>query len=164
MITMTDLLTDHPFLAGLRPDWLEHLSYQAKRIVYHTGDRLFSEGANADRFWLIRSGRVGLDLRVPGRGEVLIDSLGPGTVLGWSWVCSTNQWRFGAVAAEQTLAVVFNAPGVLRLCDEQPELGYEMARRFLAVVADRLHASRTRLLDVYGYDDASDLTPLTLQT
>lgn len=151
MITMLDLLTDHPFLADMRRDWLESLSYQAKRVVYHTGDRLFHEDRPADRFWLIRSGRVGLTLDIPGRGEVLVESIGAGSALGWSWLVPPYRWRFSAVTAEQTLAVMFHGPGVLRLTEEKPELGFELSRRFLAVVAERLHASTLSMLDVYGY-------------
>lgn len=157
--TMTDLLTDHPFFDGMPVEWLESLSYQAKRIVHHTGDELFHEGRPADRFWLIRSGQIGLTQHVPGRGDVLIESLGPGTVLGWSWLCPPFRWRFNAVAAEQTLAVVFHGPGVLRLAEEQPALGYELSRRFLTVVAERLHASRMRLVDVYGYPVTEESAP-----
>ncbi len=151
MITTTlDLLVAHPFLEGMPKHWLERLSYQGKRAVYHSGTRLFREGNPADRFWLIRDGRVSLELGVPGRGDVAIDSLGAGTVLGWSWMFPPYRWHFTAVAADQSLAVEFDGKGVLRLCDEDPALGYELTRRFAAVLIERLQATRMRLVDLYS--------------
>ena len=150
MITTMDLLSTHPFLEGLPAPWLERLSYQAKRAVHHGGSRLFREGGRADRFWLIRDGRVALEFQVAGRGDIVIEQLGPGSVLGWSWLFPPYRWHFGAVAAEQTLAVELDGSGVRRLCDEDPALGYELTRRFAAVLVDRLQAARMRLVDLYG--------------
>src|SRR5262245_9941212 len=83
MITTTyDLISAHPFLDGLEPRWLELLSHRAHRSVRHPGHRLFRQGATADRFWLIRDGAVALDLFLPDRGEVVVETLGPNTVVG----------------------------------------------------------------------------------
>jgi CRP/FNR family cyclic AMP-dependent transcriptional regulator len=158
MITTLDLLTDHPFLAGMPRHWLEKLSFQAHRAVYHPGYRIFHEGRRAERFWLIREGRVALDIPVPGRGDVVIEEIGPGTVLGWSWLADPRRWHFGAVAVEQTLAVEFDAAGVLRLCADDPAMGYELTRRFMAVLTQRLQHSRDRLLDIQGLAGPTDAT------
>jgi len=151
MITTQDLLASHPFLEDLPEPWLERLSYQGKRAVHHIGSRLFHEGSRADRFWLIRDGRVALEFNVPGRGDIVIEQLGPGSVVGWSWMFPPYRWHFGAVAAEQTLSVELDGTGVRRLCDDDPALGYELTRRFSAVLIDRLQAARMRLVDLYGY-------------
>jgi len=151
MITTLDLLAAHPFLADLPEQWLERLSYQGKRSVHHGGSRLFREGNPADRFWLIRDGHVALELNVPGRGDVVIERLGPAAVLGWSWMFAPYRWHFTAVATEQILAIELDGRGVRRLCDDDPALGYELTRRFAAVLIDRLQAARMRLVDLYGY-------------
>ena len=151
MMTTLDLLTTHPFLEGLPASWLERLSYQAKRNVHHAGSRLFREGGPADRFWLIRDGRVALEFNVPGRGDIVIEQLGPGSVLGWSWMFPPYRWHFGAVAAEQTLAIELDGRGVMRLCGDDAALGYELTKRFSAVLIDRLQAARMRMVELYGY-------------
>jgi CRP-like cAMP-binding protein len=148
MMTTLELLNTHPFLTGLPAPWVERLSYQAHRALHRAGTRLFSEGHRADRFWLIRDGRVALDINVPGRGDVVIEQLGPGDVLGWSWLFPPYRWHFGAVATEQTLAIEFDGAGVRRLCQENPAMGYELTSRFMGVLVDRLQSSRLRLLDL----------------
>jgi CRP/FNR family transcriptional regulator, cyclic AMP receptor protein len=154
METTLDLLAAHPFLTGMSPIWLERLSSHARREVRHGGTRMFHEGYPADRFWLIRDGRVSLDFPVPGRGDVVIEQLGPGTVLGWSWLFPPYRWHFGAVAAEQVLAIELDGAGVRRLCEQDAELGYELTLRFANVLVDRLQAARVRLMDLYGYPAA----------
>jgi CRP-like cAMP-binding protein len=150
MMTTYDLISAHPFLEGLEPRWRELLSHRAHRSVRHPGHRIFREGGDADRFWLIRGGRVALDLHLPGRGDVVVETLGPDTVVGWSWLFPPYRWHFGAVAMAETLTIEFDAPRVRALCDQEPALGYELSLRFMAVMLDRLQATRIRLLDLYG--------------
>jgi len=148
--TALDLITEHPFLDGLDPEALTRLSAWASRSQFHPGTRIFSEGGKADRFWLIRSGQVQLDVHLPNRGRVVFESLGPGTVLGWSWMFEPYRWHFGATAVDATLTVEFDGRGVHRLCDQDPALGHALTSRFIRVVVDRLQATRIRLLDLYG--------------
>jgi CRP-like cAMP-binding protein len=148
--TTIELLTAHPFLEGLPATWLDRLSHRCKRSVHHGGSRLFTEGRVADRFWLIRDGRVSLELDVPGRGQVSIEQIGAGSVLGWSWMFPPYRWHFTAVASERVFALELDGRGVRQLCDEDPAVGYELTRRFAAVLIDRLHAARGRLIDLYS--------------
>jgi CRP-like cAMP-binding protein len=146
MDTAYDLLAAQPFLAGVPDHHLERLSYCASRAVFHAGNRVFAEGGRADRFWLINRGRVDLDTRLPGRGDVVVESLGAGAVLGWSWLYEPYRWHFGAVAVETTFTLSMDAAAVRRLCAQDSQLGYELTDRFARVVIERLQATRMRLL------------------
>ena len=150
METAYDLLNAQPFLAGLTDGQLDRLSLWSKRSLFHAGNRVFREGGHADRFWLIREGRVNLDTHVPGRGDVIIESLGPGSVLGWSWLFPPYRWHFGAVATETTFTIELDGPGVRQACQRDPALGHELSTRFMQVMLERLQATRLRLLDLYG--------------
>jgi CRP-like cAMP-binding protein len=150
MTVPSDLLAAHPFLAGLLPRYVAQLSRHATRTLWPADHRLFHEGGVADRFWLIESGRVVLFLHNPGRGDVVIETLGPGDVVGWSWLFPPYRWNFGATVGEQTEAIELDGPAVQRLCDSEPELGYDLGRRFMQVMLARLQATRVRLLDLYG--------------
>jgi CRP-like cAMP-binding protein len=149
MTTMREMLSNHPFLDSLAPEHLTALSTWARRSPIPAGSNIFTEGGRAERFWLIRDGHVTLDTHVPGRGAVVIETLGPGAVLGWSWMFSPYTWQFSATAVEPTLTIEFNAANVRRICAENPALGYELTRRFTSIVFDRLQATRIRLLDLY---------------
>lgn len=147
-VTTYDLLAEHPFLAGMSRENLERLAPWGNRWLFQEGARVFSEGGRADRFWLIRDGEVRLDTQVPGRGREVVETLGPGSVLGWSWLFPPYRWQFGATAVRRTLTVEMDGPGIRRMCAEDPRVGYELYRRFMQVVVNRLQATRQRLLDL----------------
>jgi len=149
MITTYDLLVAHPFLAGVPQRHVERLSHWAYRAPVHAGARLFSEGGRAKGFWLIRDGLVDLDIQVPGRGNVVVETLGPGTVLGWSWMSPPYRWHFGAIASEPVLAIAVDGEGTRAFCDAEPAFGYDLTKRFTAVVVERMQATRMRLLDLH---------------
>jgi hypothetical protein len=144
-------LAAHPFLRGVRPDLLARLVPAASAVKLPARYRLFEEGGHANRFWLIRSGAVALGLDVPGQGLVVVQTLGRGEVLGWSWLFVPYRWAFGAVTTEPVEAFEFDAPAVRAAFDADPCLGYAMTGRFVEVAAGRLQATRFRLLQTTGH-------------
>ncbi len=144
----TPALAGHQFTRGMPADYVAALSGAAKHIKVPARYRLFDEGGTADRFWLIQAGQVALDMSVPGRGLVVIEALGMGDVIGWSWLYPPYQWRLGAVALRPTQAFEVDGPAVRQMCAADAGFGYELTRRFLAVVVHRLQATRTRLIDI----------------
>jgi CRP/FNR family transcriptional regulator, cyclic AMP receptor protein len=157
----TSVLAAQRFLRGMPPARLAELAGLCEHVSIPSGERLFDEGSRADRFWLIDAGQVRLDASVPGQGRVIIDTLGRGDVMGLSWLLPPYQWRFGAVATQPMQAFVFDAPAVRAACDADPLLGYELSRRFSAVVVRRLQATRARLIEACARptspDEVSDL-------
>ena len=139
-----------PFFAGLPPELLRELCASAEPVTYPAGKRVFAGGDAADRFWLLETGTVALDLHVPGRGDQVIETIGAGTVLGWSWLQSPYRWQFGATARTALAAVAFDAVAVRHRCDADPDLGYAVLRLFTPVIIERLQAARLRLLDLWG--------------
>ena len=148
--TVAARISAHPFFAALTDAQLAALAEDAITETFTAGQRLFDEGGIADMFWLIEHGSIALDMRVPGRGDQIVETLGPGTVLGWSWLHPPYRWHFGAVARLATTAIAFDAASVRRRCDADPAFGYAMLRSFTPVITERLQATRLRLLDLYA--------------
>jgi CRP-like cAMP-binding protein len=144
-------LATHPFLHAMSPDQLGMLARAARDVSFPARHRLFEDGGNATRFWLIQSGHVSLDLHVPGEGPVVIETIGMGELLGWSWLFPPYRWAFGAVAATAVEAFEFDARMVRECCVADPGLGYELNQRITRVLAKRLQATRIRLLARSGY-------------
>jgi|SRR5580658_119585 CRP/FNR family cyclic AMP-dependent transcriptional regulator len=142
----TSSLAAHPFLHGMPSEHLDALAETAAEVRFPTPHRLFEDGGNAGRFWLIRSGQVALDLQVPGQGPMVIETLGIGELLGWSWLFPPYRWAFGGVALKPVQAFEFDASAVRALCASDPALGYELTRRVARVLAHRLQATRVRLI------------------
>ncbi|NUV95729.1 cyclic nucleotide-binding domain-containing protein [Streptomyces sp. KAI 90] len=128
----------------------DRLMRLAREVSFEAGTRVFEEGRRADRFWIIRTGTVLLDLHVPGRRAAVIESLGHGELLGWSWHYAPYVWQLGAEALSPVRAWEFDAGTVRVLCAQDAEFGRSIATWVGRVVAHRLQASRMRLLDLYA--------------
>jgi CRP-like cAMP-binding protein len=128
----------------------ERLMRIAREVSFPQGARLFEEGGHADRFWIVRTGTVDLDMRVPGRRPAVIDSLGHNDLVGWSWLYPPHTWHLGAQTSSPLRAYEFDATAVRTLCQEDAEFGRSVARWVGEVVAHRLQAARVRLLDLYA--------------
>lgn len=151
-MTTLDMIAAQPFLAGFPEPWLQQLLTYATPVVLSAGQRLFREDRRPDRFWLVCSGCLALDYRVPGGDDAVIETVGADSVVGWSWLSPPHEWHFGAVATQQASAVEFDASGVRRLMANDEALSRELSTRFMRVVTDRLRAARIRLLDLHRHE------------
>jgi CRP/FNR family transcriptional regulator, cyclic AMP receptor protein len=147
-----DLLAEHPFFAGLEPADLDLLAGCGTNVHFRSGQRILVEGEAADVFYLLRSGRVALEVGVPGRAPLMIDTVGAGEILGVSWLFAPHRWAFDATALDETSAVAVDAACLRGKCDADPRLGYLLMSRFARLLRDRLQATRLQLLDIYGAD------------
>ncbi len=148
-VTSTELAS-HRFAAGLTAPQLDRLAAIAASVELAADTRLFDEGGQAASLWLIRSGRIALDLHVPGRDRLIVETLGPGDELGLSWLVSPPRWQFGAVVQLAASAFELTAAAVTSLCESDHELGYQVTRRLLDTAIGRLQAARIRILDLYA--------------
>jgi CRP/FNR family transcriptional regulator, cyclic AMP receptor protein len=148
------VLAAHPFLQGMPREQLSVLAEAARHVSFPARYRLFEDGGNASRFWLIQCGHVSLDLHIPGEGPVVIESIGMGELLGWSWLFPPHKWAFGAVAVTEVQAFQFDAPAVRERFAADPGLGHEFSQRVARVLARRLQVTRIRLIARSGYSAA----------
>lgn len=144
-----DLVAEFPALARLSPGELARLSAAARTVRFAARDRVFSEGQQAEGCWLIHDGRVALDVFIPGQGLVVVQTLGAGDVLGWSWLVPPYRWHFGATATEPTTTTRLDTAQLRALADADPVFGYALSRTLFEIMLNRLQATRARLLDLY---------------
>jgi CRP-like cAMP-binding protein len=99
---------------------------------------------------LLREGQVALEL-ASGEGTVItFQTIGAGEILGASWLVPPFRWTFDARALERTRAIALDAVCVRTKCEENPELGWDLMKRFVPVLVERMQAARLQMLDVYG--------------
>jgi len=148
--TLDELIAHAPVFAGLGSEDLTLIAGCAQNVGFDDGELLFREGEPADTFYVVRRGRVSLELHTPERGGLVIDTIEPGEVVGWSWLFEPYVWHFDARAAGPLRAIAFDGACLRGKCDDDKELGYALMKRFAQVMIDRLQHARVRLLDVYG--------------
>ncbi len=150
MQTIDQLISQSPIFAGLAPAHLELIGGCARNEHVAANTILLREGEPADVFYLIRRGTVVLEVSAPGRGPLLIETLQPGDVVGWSWLFPPYRWQLDGRTTAPSELIAFDGACLRGKSDEDHELGYQLMRRFAANVVDRLQATRLQLLDVYG--------------
>jgi CRP-like cAMP-binding protein len=142
-------LAVHPFLHGMTEHHLEQIASCAQIITVTVGQYLGRERETASAFYLLQTGRVAIEIHSPKKGTVRVLTIGPGEVVGWSWLVPPNRWQFDARVVEPIQALALDARGLRVRCEEDHELGYQLLKRLVDVVGGRLAATRLQLLDVY---------------
>jgi len=147
--TLEPILAEQPFLKNMEQEHLQLLVGCASNARYETGQFLLRESEEADRFFIIRHGRVAIEIYTPERGPMAIETIGEGDVLGWSWLVPPYNWRFDARAIELTRVIILDGKCLRSKCEQDHHLGYELLNRFLHIIDRRLQATRFQLLDIY---------------
>ncbi len=149
MEDLSRLLRELPFFHGLDDDQVKFLTGCASNVRFRAGEFLVREGGEANATFLIRSGRVALEIEVPGRGVRQIQTVEEGEILGWSWLYAPYRWQFDARAVGLVRAIEFDGTCLRNKCEFDHDLGYEIVKRLLYQVHQRLERTRLQLLDVY---------------
>ncbi len=150
MQTLEPILAAHPFFHDLEPRYLQLIVSCAANVRFEAGQFLFREGHEANAFYLLRHGTVSLEIFVPQRGSVTIQTLRAGDVLGWSWLVPPYRWHFDARALSLIRAIALDGQCLRTKCEEDHDLGYALFKRIAHLMTERLQATRLQLLDLYG--------------
>jgi CRP/FNR family transcriptional regulator, cyclic AMP receptor protein len=149
METLERLLREHPFLSTMEERHLAFMTGCAANVRFAAGRFLFKEGDPANAAYLLREGRVALEVHAPERGSTLIATIEAGRVFGWSWLFAPYRWNFDARAVEPVRAITFDGNCLRSKCEADHDLGYELLKRFLQEIDRNLARVQLQLLDVY---------------
>jgi CRP-like cAMP-binding protein len=160
MKTLQSIIAQQSFFAGLQPDYVKLLTSCASNTRFKAGQYIVREGQEANQFFLIRTGTVAVEILPPVGKPIVIDTLGEGEVLGWSWLLSPKSWKFDLRTVDEVRAIEFDGTCLRAKCEENHDLGYELLKRFAQIVDQRLEATHLRLLDTYSGSLAGHHTQL----
>jgi CRP-like cAMP-binding protein len=150
METLERIIADHPFFAGLDQQYLDLLAGCASNQRFEAGTYIFREGGEANEFFLLRSGKVAIEMPGTNHSPILVGTYGEGDVLGWSWLLPPYEWKFQAKVVESVRAFALDGKCLRKKCEENHDLGYELLKRFTKLIDRRLDSTRLQLLDVYA--------------
>lgn len=144
-----ETLRAHPFLEGLNTELLELLAGMASEATFRKDEWVFRQGDESSLFYLLLQGLVALEVTMPGK-TIRIQTAGPGEELGWSSLVTPVNKQFQARSLQPVRALAFDGARLRTACDANCVLGYELMRRLLRVVAQRLQNTRMQLIDMYS--------------
>lgn len=148
--SIEDRIATSAFFSGLSADAIRFLAANAKARRLAAGDVLFHHGERADRFFLVSSGRVAVEVVAIAGPTLELQELQAGSILGWSWLIAPHTWSFQARAKTDTELLEFDGEAVLARCEESAEFGYQLLKRFSALMSERLEFARRRMMDAWS--------------
>lgn len=150
MNTVGHFLGEHPFFHGFTAAQLQELVECGRDVRFEQGEFLFREGDEATNLYVLREGRIRIEIHDARQGAVGVQTVERGDVLGWSWLVPPYLWHFDARALRTTLAVALDGERLRALCERDPALGYGFLKRIASLMEQRLQATRLQLLDLYS--------------
>jgi CRP/FNR family cyclic AMP-dependent transcriptional regulator len=144
-----DFLATQPFLRDMSREHLELLARESMPSQFKAGELILEEGAPANRFYIILEGHVSIEAHVLDDDPVHIQTIGPGEVLGWSWLFPPYNWHFDARAVTPVKALFFYGVRLREMCEDNPSLGFSFMRRLSEVVIHRLQGVRNDLVALH---------------
>ena len=148
--TLETIIAGHPFFGDLEAYYTSLLVSCASNVRFEPGTYILREGEEANEFYLIRQGRVAIEINPPHRKPIVVDTVEEGEILGWSWLLPPYAWKFHARAETAIRAIALDGKCLRTKCEQNHDLGYELLKRFSQVMSRRLDATRIQLLDVYA--------------
>ena len=148
--SIEDYLSTHTFFSGLDDSFVKFLSNSATGLQIKKGEVLFKQGTHADKFYLLRNGQVSVQVPALMGPSLEIQNLGEDQILGWSWLIPPYRWNFMARAVEDSELLEFDGSAILARCEEDPRFGYELFKRFTALMSSRLDAARQKMMDQWN--------------
>ncbi len=150
MQTLEPILAEHPFFKDLKAEYLHLVTGCASNVRFDTGEYMFHEREEASQVYLIRQGKVALEIFAAQHGPITIETIEAGEVLGWSWLFPPYRWHFSGRVFEPTRAIALDGKCLRAKGDADHDLGYELMKRVAQIMLERLNATRIRLLDIYS--------------
>jgi CRP/FNR family cyclic AMP-dependent transcriptional regulator len=146
-LSIRTLLATEDFFSGLATESIEFLATHARvrslkdqQVVFHYGER-------ARSFYLVTKGHISVEVAAIEGPVLQLQDLGPGAVLGWSWLIAPHRWSFQARASTDAEIIEFDGEAVLAECEANPRFGYELLKRFSALMSERLQHARQRMIE-----------------
>ncbi len=147
---LDEILAGVPFFGGMGEEEIALIAGCGRNVHFDAGETIFRQGDAADTFFVVRHGTVAVGNFVPPRGELVIETLEAGDLLGWSWLFPPYRSHFDARALRGVRATQFDGACLRDKCAADPAFGYDLMSRFAQVLIERLQWTRLRLLDIYG--------------
>lgn len=149
-VGLEEVIGEHPFFKEMREEDQKLIAGCGANVQFQAGEFLFRESEKAEKFYLLRHGDVALEINTPGREPLVVETMHEGDVVGWSWLFEPYRWTFSARAVGLVRAISLDAVCLRGKCETDHSLGYEIYKRFIPVMGERLRQARLRMIDMYA--------------
>ncbi len=139
MIRVEDL-KQFVMLGYLTDDMLQCLVPITEMLLYDEHEMIFKQGETADRFFLLKKGKILLEQRITKTLTVSLSAIKPGFSFGWSAMLDKGVYSTDALCAEPCTVYSFRESKIKKAMENDHSLGFIISRRLLYVLKKRYDA------------------------
>ncbi|MDH3281045.1 MAG: Crp/Fnr family transcriptional regulator [Gammaproteobacteria bacterium] len=150
MTNIREYLESHEFFSGISASGLDFLAANAQARQWARGEALFVQEDVAKHFYVVITGEVSVQIPALYGPPLIVQNLGEGAVLGWSWLIEPFRWAFEAHTKADSEIIQFDGRAILARCEADHEFGYALFKRFARLMSKRLEAARLKMMDSWA--------------
>ncbi len=147
---MNELGWQGGFLDKFSPPIREKLVSMAEPFRFKAGEDIICEGDEAKYLYIIKSGRVAVEMHTAPKGRRTIRTGEPGDMISWSALVEPHRATASLRAAQDVEAFGINGELLIVESHKDCQLGFELYRALTEVIAGRLNATRLHFVDIYS--------------
>lgn len=148
-MTLVETLRACHLFKGLTEEEIDRIANISREESYPSGAIVFSEGGVATNLYVVKEGRVALDMKIQLGSRTPRDStievLSSGSAFGWSAVVPPYIYTFSASCLEPVKLVAIDGGELRHLIEIDCCLGVEVLKQINATIAKRSNETRERL-------------------
>ena len=157
MVTTEDL-KKIVIMTHLKDDMLDRIISITDFLKFEDQETIFRQGDIANRFYMVKRGKVLLEQRIAEKITVSVGSIKPGFAFGWSTMIEEGYYTTNAVCAEPCEIFSMRGNKIRALCEKDPYMGYLLSLRLLVILKKRYDHRTEQFIKVIKHDpDMKDL-------
>ncbi len=136
MITRQDL-KQIVMLGYLTDEMLDKLIPITDLLLFDEKEFIFRQGDKSERFYMLKQGKVLLELKITDKITVSVSAIKPGYSFGWSAMLDEQIYTVNALCSEPCEVLSFRDEKLKALFEQDHSLGYIMSQRLLVIMKKR---------------------------
>jgi CRP-like cAMP-binding protein len=138
-----------PWFHELTPIQIDRLADISMIHTLQPEEVLFQEGDRVENLYIILSGEVLFENYIPTMGNHAVSHAESLDVIGWSCLTPIVRQRTATVKALKLARLVsIKGDDLIKLCEEDSDLGYIIMRRVANIVATQFLSTRLHLYEI----------------
>ena len=142
-----EILQGIELFQGLSRDEIDSVAQVCQERSYRRGELVFSEGSTGDELYIVKSGKVAIQMRGRGhRPATVIHVVEPNQIFGELALVDQERRAAGAKAISDCEILILLRQDLYRVFEANHHIGQVVMRNIAVVVASRLRKTNLQLL------------------
>lgn len=124
-------------LGYLSDEMLDKLIPITDLRLFNENEFIFRQGEKSERLYMLKKGKVLLELKITDKITVAVSAIKPGYSFGWSAMLDEQTYTVNALCSEPSEVFSFREKNLKALFEQDHSLGYIMSQRLLVIMKKR---------------------------